>query len=170
MDENSLFKIQYGMYVISTAYDGKINGQIATTLMQVTYEPIQISVCLSKTTYTHELISKSKKFSASVLEQDTPMKFIGNFGFKSGRDIDKFTEINYDTKITNCPLITDHTIMNLEAEVVQQFDIGTHTIFIGRLLGNYLIKEGDAMTYEYYHTVIRGKSPEGAPTHISKNK
>jgi ferric-chelate reductase [NAD(P)H] len=161
---DSLYKIQYGMYIIATKFCDRINGQIATTLFQVTCEPIQVAICLSKNTLTHELIQQSNFFSACVLEQDTPMKFIGNFGFRSGRNFDKFFNINYFSKITECPLIRDHTLVAMEAEVKNQLDLKTHTLFIGELKSSELLKEGIALTYEYYHKVIKGKSPENAPT------
>jgi ferric-chelate reductase [NAD(P)H] len=160
----SLYKIQYGMYIIATRFADKINAQIATTLFQVTCEPIQIAVCLSKNTFTHELIQQSNIFSACVLEQETPMKFIGNFGFRSGRNFDKFCNVNHFTKITECPLIKDHTLVVMEAEVKQKLDLNTHTVFIGELKTSETIKDGVALTYEYYHNVIIGKSPENAPT------
>ena len=164
-----LYKIQYGMYIISTKFGNKLNGQIATTLFQVTNNPIKIAICLSKNTFTHELIQKSQVFSASILEQETPMKFIGTFGFRCGKDCDKFCNINYATELTGCPLILDHSIVIMEAEVVQQLDVGTHTLFIGELKSSKKIKDGIAMTYEYYHDVIKGKSPENAPTYRKSN-
>jgi ferric-chelate reductase [NAD(P)H] len=167
IDAKSLHKIQYGMYVITTKWENQLNGQIATTLFQVTNSPIKIAICLSKKTYTHELIQKSNVFSAAILEKDTPMKFIGTFGFRCGRECDKFCNVNYATDLTGCPLILDHSLVIMEASVVQQLDVGTHTLFIGILEGAKKIKDGDAMTYEYYHTVVKGKSPENAPTYIN---
>jgi len=169
IDQTCLHKIQYGMYVISTKFDNKLNGQIATTLFQVTNSPIKIAICLSKKTFTHELILKSNIFSASILEQETPMKFIGSFGFRCGKDCDKFCNINFATDLTGCPLILDHSLVIMESEVIQQLDVGTHTLFIGVVKSAKKIKDGIAMTYEYYHNVIKGKSPENAPTYINSN-
>lgn len=161
----SLYKIQYGMYIITTIFENKMNGQIATTLFQVTNEPMQVAVCLSKNTYTCELLSKSKIFGASILEQNTPIKFIGTYGYRCGKDCDKFCECHYETGATGVPLITDHTLAILEANVNNIFDVGTHSIFVGELKSSKIIKEGAAMTYEYYHTIVKGKSPKNAPTY-----
>lgn len=166
IDATSLHKIQYGVYVITTAFAGKINGQIATTLFQVTNTPIKVALCLSNNTYTYELLKQSGVFAASILDQSTPMKFIGNFGFRCGRDFDKFCDVKYREGLTGCPLVTEHTLVTLEASVIQTLDVGTHTLFVGELKSAEKINEGVALTYEYYHTVVKGKSPENAPTYI----
>ena len=162
----ALQKIQYGMYVITTAHEDEINGQIATVLFQVTSNPVQIAICLSKNTYTHELISQSKIFGASILKQDTPMKFIGTFGYRCGRDCLKFSGVKYKIGENGSPLVLDNSLAVLEAEVGQVLDVGTHTLFVGEVKNSEVLCGGVAMTYEYYHTVYKGKSPENAPTFI----
>lgn len=165
IDLEALFKIQYGMYVVTSFWGDKLNGQIATTVMQVASEPVKITVGLSKNTYTHELLLQSKVFGVSVLAQDAPMPFIGLFGFKCGRDLNKCANVAYKKGVTGCPLIQEHTLVVLEAKVVNQLDIDTHTIFVGELVSSERVHDGAAMTYEYYHEVIRGKSPKNAPTY-----
>ena len=108
--------------------------------------------------------------AASVLSQDTPLSFIGHFGFKSGRDIDKLEGINYKIGETQAPVVTDNTLAYLEARIVQEIDAGTHTIFIGELAGADVIKEGDPMTYAYYHQVKRGTTPKTAPVYVGEKK
>jgi ferric-chelate reductase [NAD(P)H] len=165
----ALNKIQYGMYIITTKANDKINGQVATTVFQVTSKPIRIAVCLSKKTYTYELLTQSKKFGVSILEESTPFSFIGQFGFRCGRDCNKFGSINYKTGTSlGCPLVLTHTLVALEVSVENTVDIETHSLFIGRLEHIEKIKDGKAMTYEYYHDVIKGKTPENAPTYIAK--
>jgi ferric-chelate reductase [NAD(P)H] len=166
IDIDALFKIQYGLYIVTTVLGEKLNGQVATTVMQVTSTPIKLAVCLSKNTLTHEMLLTSKVFGVSILAEDTPMAFIGTFGFKCGRNTDKCANVAYKKNLTGCPLIQDHTLATLEAKVEQELDLGTHTIFVGELLSAEKVRDGAALTYEYYHTVIRGKSPENAPTHI----
>jgi ferric-chelate reductase [NAD(P)H] len=161
-----LFKLTYGMYVVTAELNGKLNGQIATTVMQVTNDPIKISVCLSKTTLTHEMVLATKNFGVSILSQETPMTFIGHFGFRCGRDCDKCAGINFIQKITKCPLITDYSLAAFEVSVETMLDIGTHTIFVGPLLSTTDIQDGIPLTYDYYHRVIKGKSPANAPTYV----
>jgi ferric-chelate reductase [NAD(P)H] len=165
IDETALFKLQYGMYVVTSKKKDKINGQIATVVTQITYDPIQILTCISKNTLTHEFISTSKVFAVTALEQDTPMLFIGHFGFYSGRDIDKFADVAFTKGDTGCPLLVEHSLITLEAKVNKQVDVGSHTLFVANLLNAAVIKQGTAMTYEYYRDVIKGKSPKNAPTY-----
>ena len=165
VDLEALCKIQYGMYVVSACADNVCNGQIATTVMQVTNQPNQVLVCLSKETLTHELVLKSKSFGVSLLEQETPYKFIGRFGFRSGKTFTKFSDdIEYYRGQLGNPLLVTHALINVEVDVKQTLDVGTHTVFVGEVKFAHTEKEGDALTYEYYHTVLRGKSPENAPT------
>ncbi|MEA3506205.1 MAG: flavin reductase family protein [Elusimicrobiota bacterium] len=165
MDLKALYNISYGLYVVASKKDGKLNGQISNTVMQVTSEPAQVAVCINKENLTHEYIESSKVFAVSVLQQETPMKFIGTFGFKSGRDIDKFEDIDYETGTTGSPLVLPYTLSCFECEVKGRMEAGTHTMFAGEVVGSRVLKEGDPMTYAYYHKVKNGKASEAAPTY-----
>ena len=164
IDENALFNLAYGMYIVTSALDGKRNGQIVTAAFQVTAEPPCVVACIHKDNLTHEYISRSDRFAISVLDQETPMTMIGTFGFKSGRDIDKFAEVNYGTGETGCPVILDHTLAVVEAEVLQQVDVGTHTLFVAEVVAAKVLREGVPFTYSHYREVKKGKTPENAPT------
>jgi flavin reductase (DIM6/NTAB) family NADH-FMN oxidoreductase RutF/rubredoxin len=163
----TLFKISYGMYIIASRSADKINGQIANTVFQITSDPPTIAVSINRNNLTAEYIRSSQVFSVSILEKETPLKLIGQFGFKSGRDINKFEGVNYKTGALGAPIVLDHAIGCLEAEVVEEFDMGTHLLFIGRLKGaETLLPGAEPMTYAYYHNVKRGSSPASAPTYI----
>ncbi|MEW6686025.1 MAG: flavin reductase family protein [Candidatus Edwardsbacteria bacterium] len=95
MNPKTLYKISYGFYVVSSKTGEKLNGQIANTVFQITAEPPTIAVSINKQNLTHQYIQESKVFTVSILLKETPMKFIGNFGFKSGRELDKFKGVNY---------------------------------------------------------------------------
>jgi len=168
MNPKTLYKISYGLYIVCSKKDTKFNGQIANTVFQVTAEPIQIAVCLNKQNLTHEFIQESKVFTVSILSKQTPMKFIGHFGFKSGKELDKFKEVNYKIGITGVPIVLENTIGYLEAEAVGSLDVGTHTIFIGKIVEAEIIKNEEPMTYEYYHKVKGGISPKTAPTYLKE--
>jgi len=170
VDLKALRKIGYGLYIISSKKDNRFNGQIANTVFQTTSEPPTVAVCINKQNLTHEFIKESGVFVASVLAIETPMKFIGQFGFKSGREIDKFKDVRYRVGVTGAPIVLENTISYLEAEVINSSDVGTHTIFIGRIVNADIIKEGEPMTYAYYHEVKKGKSPKTAPTYIREEK
>jgi len=118
MNLNALHKLGYGMYIVSSHKGDRLNGQVANTVFQITSEPPTIAVSINKSNLTHEFIKASKVFAASVLGQATPLSFIGGFGFKSGRDVDKLKDINYKAGQTGSPVILDNTTAYLEAEVI----------------------------------------------------
>jgi len=169
MNLQALYKIGYGMYIVSSKNkDGKFNGQIANTVFQVTSEPPQIAVCLNKNNLTTEYIKDSGVFIISVLRKETPLEFIGRFGFKSGRDINKFETINYKNSSLGLPIILDNSLAYVEAKVVNSIDVGTHILFVGEVVDTDILSEGETMTYEFYHLVKKGKSPKTAPTYIKE--
>jgi len=170
MNLKALHSISYGLYVIGSRKGDRINGQTANTVIQVSSEPPTISVCINKENLTHEFIKDSGVFTVSVFSQDTPLSLIGRFGFKSGRDIDKFDGVNYRIGETQAPIVLDHALAYMEAKVTQEVDAGTHTIFIGELVGADVMKEGEPMTYAYYHQVKRGTTPKTAPSYIEERK
>jgi len=170
MNTTALYKIGYGLYVVSSCKGEKINGQIANTVFQVTSEPPALAVCINKTNLTHEYISESRVFTAAVLRQDTPLSFIGNFGFKSGRDTDKFEGVNYKTGASGAPVVLDNAVAWMEVKVKDEMDAGTHTIFFGEVVDADVVSDEPAMTYEYYHQVKRGTTPKTAPSYIAKKE
>ena len=170
MNLKALHNCSYGLYVVGSRKGDRLNGQIANTVFQITSDPPTVAVSINKQNLTHEFISESKVFVASILSRDTPLSLIGHFGFKSGRDIDKVKDVNYRLGDTKAPIILDHTLAYLEARVINQVDVGTHTVFIGELVGADVLKEGEPMTYAYYHEVRRGTTPKTAPSYIEERK
>jgi ferric-chelate reductase [NAD(P)H] len=170
MNLNALHKISYGMYIVGSHKGENLNGQIANTVFQISSEPPTIAVSINKNNLTHEYIKESKVFSASVLCEAAPLPFIGGFGFKSGRDADKLKGINYKIGQTGSPVFLDNTTAYIEAEVLQDVDAGTHTVFIGKVVAAEILNENPCMTYEYYHQVKRGTTPKTAPSYIPREK
>ena len=168
MNPKALHKLGYGLYVVSSRKGDRLNGQIANTVSQVTSEPPIIAVSINKNNLTHEFIKESRVFTASILSQDTPLSFIGHFGWKSGRDIDKLEGINYKIGDTQAPVVLEHAVAYLEARVIEELDVGTHTIFIAELVGADVLREDEPMTYAYYHQVKRGTTPKTAPSYIKE--
>lgn len=152
-------KISYGLYIIASKKDKKFNGQIANTVFQLTSEPIKIAVSINKQNLTHEFIKQSRIFSVSILSKETPMKSIGHFGFKSGREVDKFKDINYKLGINGAPIVLDNCLGYLEAKVIDEIDIGTHTLFIGEVVAAEIMRDIEPITYDYYRKVKGGKAP-----------
>ena len=165
MNTKALHQISYGMYIVSSRKGDRINGQTCNTVIQVSSEPPIISACINKANLTHDFIDNSGVFAVSILSQDTPLSLIGRFGFKSGREVDKFEGIDYKLGETKAPIVLDNTLAYLEAKVINSVDVGTHTVFIGELVGAESIQEGEPMTYAYYHQVKRGTTPKTAPSY-----
>ena len=170
MDIKTLYQVSYGMYVVASVKGDKFNGQISNTVFQITSEPPTVAVSINKQNLTHEFIRDSRVFAASILLQDTPLSFIGDFGFKSGRDIDKLAQVNYKVGKTGAPIVLDHTLGYLEVKVINEVDVGTHTIFTGELVEAETLRSGEPMTYAYYHIVKGGTAPKTAPTYIKEEK
>jgi flavin reductase (DIM6/NTAB) family NADH-FMN oxidoreductase RutF/rubredoxin len=170
LNSKALFKLSYGVYVVTSIKGEKLNGQIANTVFQITSEPPTIAVSINKKNLTWEYIKESGVFAVSVIGQDAPLSFIGNFGFKSGRDTDKLSGINLKIGQTKAPLILDNTTAYLEAKVSQEMDLGTHTLFIGDVVDGDVLNEKPSMSYDYYHVIKRGTTPRTAPSFIEEER
>jgi flavin reductase (DIM6/NTAB) family NADH-FMN oxidoreductase RutF/rubredoxin len=170
MDTKALQKLVYGMYIIGSYRGDKMNGQIANTVFQITSEPPTVAVSINKKNLTHELIKATGVFTASLLCQAASLQFIGNFGFKSGKDIDKTQGIKYKKGVTGAPVFLDNATAYLEAELIKDVDVGTHTIFIGKVVNAEVLSGEACMTYDYYHEVKRGATPKTAPGYVAREK
>ncbi len=170
MNTRALHKLSYGVYVVTSVKDGHWNGQIANTVIQVTAQPPTIAVSINRNNLTWEYIKSSRVFAASVLCEDTPLTFIGRFGFHSGRDTDKFEGLEYRIGETGAPIVLNNAVAFLEARVIQEIDVGTHTIFIGELVDADILNDMTCMTYEHYHQIKGGKTPKAAATYIEETK
>ncbi len=165
MNTAALNKITYGMYIVGSHQGDKINAQIANSVMQIASEPPTVAVSINKKNLTHEYIKASKVFSVSILCQAAALPFIGGFGFKSGRDVDKFNGINFKPGKTGSPVVLDNAVAYFEAKVLQDVSAGTHTIFIGKVVEAEVLNDNPCMTYDYYHQVKRGVTPQTAPSY-----
>ncbi len=167
MDFKALTKMQYGIYIISAASEGKASGQVANAVIQVTSDPVQFAACVSKKNFTCELIEKSGKFAMSAISQDAPFEFLGKFGFRSGRDVNKFENVEHITSASGIPVVTAYATAVYELDVVSKTDTGSHIIFIGKVTDMKVIDDTkETMTYEYYHKVKGGMTAKNAPTYV----
>ena len=164
IDMKAMFSLTYGMYIVSTEYNGKLNGQVANTCMQITSEPLCVAVCINKANLTTELVSSRGAFSVSIMEREVPMTFIGQFGFKSGRDIDKFAGVKYRMAEGGTPLIEEWCVAAFDAKVVRTVEMPSHILFVGEVRESVFFREAPLLTYSDYHTIKKGKSPKTAPT------
>ena len=165
LDRKALWDISYGLYIVSSVSGTKTNGQIVNTVIQVSSEPPTIAVSINKNNLTHQYIEDSKILAVSILEQDAPMPFIGLFGFKSGREVDKMSQVDCKNGETGCPIVTDNALSYFDGRVVGSVDCGTHTIFVAEIMSAEILKEGTPLTYAYYQDVKKGKASKNAPTY-----
>lgn len=163
-DKNVLQDISYGMYIVTTKFDDRNAGCVINTLSQVTSENPVVSINVNKNNYTNEMIKKSNKFSVMILSEDVTMDVISTFGYKSSKEFDKFSkfEIKYEE---NLPIITDDICGYITCDVINVVDCETHDIIIGRVKKTEKVNEKPAMTYKYFHEVLKGSSPKNAPTY-----
>ncbi len=170
MNTQALQQIGYGMYIVTSKKGEQLNGQVANTVFQITSEPPTVAVSINKKNLTHEFIKESRGFAASILCQETPLSFIGRFGFKSGRDTSKLEGINYRIGKTGAPIVTDYAVAYVEARVIKEVDMGTHTIFIGEVVDADTLAEKVCMTYDYYRQIKRGTTPQTAPSYVPERR
>jgi len=165
INSKAMWDISYGLYIVTSISEGKQNGQIANTVFQVSNKPPKVAVSINKENLTHEYIKTSGVLAVSTLEEDAPLPFIGLFGFKSGRDIDKLSQAKFITGETGCPIVTENCLSWMEGKVIGEADAGTHTVFIVEVTSCDVIKSGKPLTYAVYQDVKKGKAPKTAPTY-----
>lgn len=167
----SLFKISYGLYIVSSGNAEIRNGFISNTVFQITSDPPQFAASCNKDNFTANIIRNTGYFAVSVLSQDASKELLGRFGYKSGRDIDKFKDTKYKKGETGVPVVLEDTVAILEFKLVQTIDMGSHYLFIGELqLGEIIDNGAELLTYNYYRNVKKGIAPKNAPTYIDKTK
>ncbi|TRX70259.1 flavin reductase [uncultured Carboxylicivirga sp.] len=168
MNIEAFFKLSYGLYIIATKNKDKLNAYIANTAFQVTAQPPQIAISCSKDNYTCGMIQSSKIFSISVLNQEAKSETIGLFGYKSGRDINKFENISYTTATTGAPIVKEDSIAWFDCRVNNMIDVGSHIVFIATIEDSDLLENKPPLTYAHYHEVKKGLAPKNAPTYIDE--
>ncbi|MBQ4493340.1 MAG: flavin reductase [Elusimicrobiaceae bacterium] len=169
IDTRALADMSYGLFIIGARKGEKFNAMIANSVFQVTAEPPKIAIALNKNSLTHDYIKATGLFCVQAIEQGADMLFIGNFGFRTGKDYDKFAKVSYKLSAQGLPIVLDNTLSWMSVKVNQVIDLGTHTMFIGLVEDTQVIKEGKPLTYDYYQCVLRGKTPRGATT-FKENK
>ena len=163
MDNTALFKIGYGLYVL-TARDGdKDNGCIINAVLQVTSVPPFVGVItVNKQNYTHDMISTSRKFNLSTLTTETPFEVFKHFGFQSGASVDKFTDYQGISRSENGIIyLPEHANAYLSFEVTDTIDFGSHTMFKADINAGEVISNAESLTYAYYQKHIK-PSPQAA--------
>lgn len=158
MNSIAMHKLSYGLYVLAASYKGKDNACIINTALQVTSLPNQLSICVSKSSYTHDIIMESRKFTVSVISQSADFELFRHFGFTSGRNTNKFENYTSCKRDSNgIYYITEGTNAFISVIADRFIDLGTHTMFIGEVSNMEILNEVPSATYEYYLNNIKPK-------------
>ncbi len=170
MKYKAFHKLSYGLYIIATEFEGKKYGYIGNTVFQVTSEPAQVAISSHKKNFTTEKILNSGVFSISVLKKEVNTSLIGEFGFMSGAEFNKFRYIKTFKGITGAPIITDSSVAWFDCRVVNTVDAGSHTLIIGEVADSDVISDEGPLTYQYYREKYKMLAPKNAPTYVEKEK
>lgn len=158
MDTKAMFKLTYGLFVLTARHDGKDSGCIINTAGQVTAEPNRISVAVNKLNFTHDLVKQSGRLNVSTLSQEASFETFRHFGFQSGRDVDKFAGYGDCERSANgLYYVTAGTNSYISATVEQAIDLGTHTLFIAGVDDMAVLSDVPSTTYTYYQEHIKPK-------------
>ncbi|NOU47705.1 MAG: hypothetical protein HOO86_11680 [Bacteroidales bacterium] len=162
----ALFKLSYGMYIVSSGDRKSGNAYISNTVFQVTSNPPQIATCCHKDNFTLDIIQQTQAFSVSVLHEKSSSDIFKRLGYKTGRDSKKFEGIQLKYGESGLPIVVDDAIASFECKVVQSIDLGSHILFIGQLIHSEVLENSmEPMTYSYYREVKKAAAPRNAPTY-----
>ncbi|MCR5599624.1 MAG: flavin reductase [Ruminococcus sp.] len=158
MDKNAIYKISYGLFVVTANCDGRDNGCITNTLAQVTSSPNRVTLTVAKSNLTHDMIMATGRFTASVIGTDADFELFRHFGFQSGREVNKFAEFTECKRAENGTLIiTKGTNAYISGMVFHTIDLGTHTLFIADVTEMEMLSDTPSATYEFYQKNIKPK-------------
>lgn len=162
MDKKALYKLSYGVFMLAAEADGKKNGCITNTCMQVANSPVRIAIAVINTNYTCDLVKKSGKFTLSLLDKSVTFETIKYFGMQSGRDVDKMADMPFPEDENGIPYMGWAACAVISATVVDSKDLGSHTLFIAEVTDAKVLSDEEPLTYDYYQNVIKPK-PEKKP-------
>ncbi|MDP2807595.1 MAG: flavin reductase [bacterium] len=155
IDLTTLNKLTYGLYIVTSVDNGRCNGFTADAVFQVSANPPSLGVCIKKDNLTHDFIARNGKFAVSILAGSAPEEMIRHWGLRSGHQEDKCVNTEYKTGITGCHVITRDTVGAIECRVINSFDAGSHTIFLGEVVSAEKFSEGEPLTYAQYRKNIK---------------
>ncbi len=155
IEKEAMYKLTYGLFMLTTTDGAKQNGCIVNTVSMLTDNPKRIVVFVNKSNYSEELLKQTGIFNISVLDESVPFEIFKQFGFQSGRDVDKFAGGRYETSENGLYYLPAHTNAVLSGKVLDHYDYGTHTLFVAEVTEAKKISDEKSVTYEYYQTHIK---------------
>lgn len=165
MNKKAMYKLSYGLFVLTSKDGDKDNGCIINTAIQAASSPNQLSICVNKANYTHDMIVKSKTFNISTISEAADFELFKHFGFQSGKDVNKFDGYQHFNRSQNgITYITAGTNSFISVKVDKIIDLGSHSMFIGEITDMELLSDDKSATYEYYLNNIKPKPEEVGKT------
>lgn len=160
MDSKALWRLTYGVYLLTAQEGARDNGCIINTAVQVAANPDRVSVAVIRGGLTHDMVAASGQFNLSALTEDVPFSFFRHFGMTSGRETDKFADPAGMRRSENGLYYMTDAAAYLACRVTASVDLGSHTLFIGEVTGGEVLREAPLCTYAHYQTSIK---PAPAP-------
>lgn len=158
MDKKAIYNLSYGVFMVSTKAGEVANGCITNTCIQVASNPVRIAISVLNSNYTCDLIKESGIFAVSILDNDCTFETIKHFGFQSGRDVDKFENITPPTDCNDVPYLGWQSCAVISGKVVEQHDLGIHTLFIAEVVDAKVLSDKEPITYAKYQNEIKPKN------------
>ena len=155
IEKEAMYKLTYGLFMLTTTDGEKQNGCIVNTVSMITENPKRIVVFVNKANYSEELLKKTGIFNISVLDESVPFEIFKQFGFQSGRDVDKFEGGRYETSENGLYYLPAHTNAVLSGKVIDHYDYDTHTLFVAEVTEAKKLSDEKSVTYEYYQAHIK---------------
>ena len=157
LDPKALFKIGYGLYVVTSNDGQKDNGLILNSVTQLTDTPLRVAVNINKMNYSHDVIKKSGVLNINCLNNETPFSVFQSFGFRSGKDVNKFEGQEVLRSENGLVVLPNYINAFISLKVDQYVDLGTHGMFICSVTESKIINNIETMTYNYYQANVKPK-------------
>lgn len=157
IDNKALYKIGYGLYVVTSNDGERDNGMICNSVVQLSSEPLRIGVSINKQNYTHDTVKASGKINVNCLTEAAPFSVFEAFGFRSGRDTDKFEGCSPKRSENGLVVLPKYINSYMSLEVVDYVDLGSHGLFICSVTEAVVLNDRESMTYAYYHAKVKPK-------------
>jgi flavin reductase (DIM6/NTAB) family NADH-FMN oxidoreductase RutF len=154
----AMFKLSYGLFILTAKEGDRDNGCIINTAAQTTANPLRLSITVNTANFTHGMVLRTGEFNVSILAQSVPIKIFEQFGFHSGKDTDKFAAAGYNERTENgIRYLPEYTNSVISGKVTEAIDCGTHTLFIADITQAIVLSDEASVTYQYYFDNIKPK-------------